>query len=198
MSDQQNADTSTSLLRRLRQEPANEVAWRTFVDRYGGLLRGWCRKWGLQEADADDVTQNVMLELSRQMRAFEYDPQQSFRGWLRTITHRSWARFIEARKKHAHSRPAPELESLLTPTARDDFLSHLEAESQRELVERAKEVVSLRVQPRTWQAFLLMTDHHLPAAEVGRRLGMKEATVYVARSKVQRMLRDEVSRLEEA
>src|SRR5262245_5428098 len=65
--------TSTTLLRRLRLTPADETAWAAFVGRYGGLIYRWCREWGLQPADAEDVTQNVLVELSKQMRSFVYD-----------------------------------------------------------------------------------------------------------------------------
>ena len=75
--------TSASLLARLRAAPADQAAWAAFVDRYGRKVYGWCRHWGLQEADAEDVTQNVLIELARQMAKFEYRTSGSFRGWHR-------------------------------------------------------------------------------------------------------------------
>ena len=69
--------TRTSLLLRLRQAPPDQEAWAEFVDRYGPQIHGWCRRWGLQEADAQDVTQTVLLRLAsklqtlRQMREEE-------------------------------------------------------------------------------------------------------------------------------
>ena len=69
--------TRTSLLLRLRQAPPDQDAWAEFVDRYGRQIHAWCRRWGLQEADAQDVTQTVLLRLAsklqtlRQMREEE-------------------------------------------------------------------------------------------------------------------------------
>src|SRR5581483_838058 len=97
MAENADLNTSTSLLLRLRQEPTNQHAWDEFVTRYARLIFRWCRRWGAQEADAEDVTQVVLLELARQMRGFVYDPGGSFRGWLKTVAYRAWRRSVERR-----------------------------------------------------------------------------------------------------
>src|SRR5881409_1150777 len=94
-----DSPTSTSLLGRLRNAPTDQAAWREFVRRYGGQIYGWCRHWGLQESDAQDVTQDVLLKLAAKMRAFTYDPARSFRGWLRTLAHHAWSDFLESRRR---------------------------------------------------------------------------------------------------
>src|SRR5262249_59980976 len=94
-----SSQTSPTLLGRLRQEPADQDAWGLFVERYGRLIYGWVRKWQLQEADAEDVTQMVLVRLAQRMRGFAYDPQKSFRGWLRTLTRHPWSDFVEARQR---------------------------------------------------------------------------------------------------
>jgi RNA polymerase sigma-70 factor (ECF subfamily) len=67
-------------LGRLRHAPADQSAWGEFVDRYGRKIYGWCRHWGLQEPDAEDVTQDVLLKLAEKMRTFAYDASDSFRA----------------------------------------------------------------------------------------------------------------------
>ena len=52
----------------------NQAAWSEFVDRYGRKIYGWCLRWGLQDADAQDVTQIVLLKLVQRMKDFTYDP----------------------------------------------------------------------------------------------------------------------------
>lgn len=184
--------TNTTLLRRLRHAPTDQAAWREFVDRYGRMIYRWCRRWGLQEADAEDVTQNVLLELARQMRTFEYERGGSFRGWLHTVAQRAWARFLESRQR------TPQQQAYLDePTAGADFLRQLERESDRELLEMAMRLVKLRVQPHTWEAFRLLALEGLSAAEAAPQLGMNVGTVFVARSKVQKMLREEIRRLDQ-
>src|SRR5262249_57495976 len=92
--DSSGARTSKTLLNRLRS-PLDQAAWNEFVERYGRRIYGWCRQWGLQEADAQDVTQDVLLRLARKMRSFAYDPSRSFRGWLRTLTHHASTHFLQ-------------------------------------------------------------------------------------------------------
>src|SRR5436853_119899 len=86
--------TSETLLGRLCQSPDDPAAWDRFVERYGPKIYGWCRSWRLQDADAEDVTQDVLLRLARTLRSFAYDPSRSFRGWLRTVTHNAYADFL--------------------------------------------------------------------------------------------------------
>src|SRR6188768_4069969 len=101
MLDAANSATHVSLLARLRLDPRDQAAWDAFVERYGGRIFRWCRGRGLQEPDAEDVTQNVLVDLSRQMRTFEYRPvpgrQGSFRAWLHQVTYRAWCDFLTSR-----------------------------------------------------------------------------------------------------
>ena len=81
--------TSRSLLIRLR-DPADQQAWAEFDDRYGPMIRGWCRHWFPRETE--DMVQDVFSELVNRLRTFEYDPARGrFRGWLKTLTHRLMA-----------------------------------------------------------------------------------------------------------
>src|SRR5262249_4514938 len=77
------SQTSATLLARLRQVPADQAAWAQFTQRYGRKIYAWCRRWNLQEADAEDLTQNVLLKLAEKMQTFVYDPEKSFRAWLK-------------------------------------------------------------------------------------------------------------------
>src|SRR5205085_1186310 len=93
------SQTSPTLLGRLRQDPGDQAAWRTFVERYGPRLHAWCREWHLQEADALDVTQEVRLRLSRRLRSFHYGPSKSFRAWLRAVTRNALVDFQAQRQR---------------------------------------------------------------------------------------------------
>src|SRR4051812_25621190 len=99
MADYSAARTSPSLLGRLRQEDPDQPAWAEFVRRYGGQIYNWCRKWKLQEADAQDVTQTVLVRLAEKMRTFAYDPARSFRAYLKTLTNYALCDFLEGRKR---------------------------------------------------------------------------------------------------
>jgi RNA polymerase sigma factor (sigma-70 family) len=192
-----SSKTSPTLLGRLRDDPADQAAWGGFVARYAPKILGWCRQWGLQPADAEDVTQGVLLKLAAKMRDFVYDPARSFRSWLKTLAHHAWADFLEARARPgAGTGDSRVFERLKTVAARDDLAAHLEEEFDRELFDEAVARVRLRVAPAKWEVFRLMAIDGLSGAEVARRQGMKVSTTYVVRSKVQKMLQEEIAKLE--
>jgi len=196
MEDRSEPSTNTTLLARLRQNPSNQPAWDEFVDRYGRLIFQWCRHRGLQQADAEDVTQTVLLVLAKQMREFVYDPSKSFRGWLGAIAHRSWCRFVDDRRRWSGRVATSDVDQLCSREAQGDFLSRLEAEGEAELLELAKQSVRRRVDPRTWEAFRLSVEEALSGAEVAELLQINVGAVFVARSRVRKMVHEEVRRLD--
>jgi RNA polymerase sigma-70 factor (ECF subfamily) len=199
MASNPDLETSLTLLSRLRDTPADQAAWSAFVARYGRKIYGWCRHWGLQEADAEDVTQEVLLKLSGKMHDFRYDRSGSFRAWLKTLTHHAWQDFATSRRRAGEGGGGSAMWDMLhTVEAREDLLARLGDEFDRELLDRASARVRQRVQPHTWDAFHLTAVEGLSGAETARQLGMKVATVFVAKSKVQRMLQEEMQRLERA
>jgi RNA polymerase sigma-70 factor (ECF subfamily) len=151
----------------------------------------------LQDADAEDVTQDILLKLTRKLQAFAYDPSRRFRGWLKTVAHHAWRDFADSRRdaeRTAGAGRAPE--RVLTLEAREDLAQKLEEAFDLELLEVAKMRVRLRVAPHTWEAFRLVALEGLPVAEVAARVRLQVAMVYVAKSKVQKMLREEIEKLE--
>ena len=191
------SQTSITLLTRLRQVPADQAAWAQFTQRYGRKIYAWCRQWGLQEADAEDVTQTVLLKLAEKMQTFQYDRERSFRAWLKTVTRHAWSDYWSGRKAVAAG-GSQAVELLHTVEAREDLVRRLDEEFDRELLEEAAAQVRQRVTPRTWQAFEMTAVQGRSGAEAAAALGMKVATVFVARSKVQKMLQEEVRKLEGA
>ncbi len=195
-------DTSASLLLRLGHRPSDQAAWEEFVDRYGGMIYSWCRASGLQDADAQDVTQAVLTQLAVQLGRFAYDPSQTV------------PRLAEDRGEEClpglHGRPsAPHrrggssggtgrADPILTVESRDDLARRLEAEFDLELLEEAERRVRRRVAPHTWEAYRLTAVEGLSGAEAAARLGMKVAAVFVSRSHVMKHLRSEVRGLEDA
>lgn len=190
------SETSATLLARLRQVPADEAAWAKFTERYGRKIYAWCRQWNLQEADAEDVTQIVLLKLAATMQSFVYDPEKKFRAWLKTVVRHAWSDFWSGRKAVVAAGGSQAVEMLHTVEAREDLVQRLDEEFDRELLEEAQARVRQRVVPRTWQAFELTAIQGRSGADAGAALGMKVATVFVARSKVQKMLQEEIRKLE--
>jgi RNA polymerase sigma factor (sigma-70 family) len=190
--------TSATLLDRVGLSPNDEAAWVRFVELYGSRIRGWCRRWGLQEADSEDVTQNVLLRLAQKLGAFHYDPSRSFRGWLRTVTQNALADFLADRKRQCPgSGDDRVLKQLQSIQARDDLIEHLKDQFDSEIVAVACARARARVDPQTWEAFRLTAYEGCSGDEVAARLGMSRASVFKAKSRVLGFLREEIKQLDE-
>jgi RNA polymerase sigma-70 factor (ECF subfamily) len=190
--------TSPTLLDCLRRDPTNQAAWEEFLKRYGPRIYAWCRRWNLQPADAEEVTQNVLLKLVAKMGSFTYDPSRSFRSWLKTLAHNAWVDYLQSVKNRGvggnDSQAIQRLESI---AARDDLVQRLEAEFDQELLDEAMTRVRGRVEPQTWEAFRLTSMEGLSGAQAAERIPMKEAMVFIARGRVLKLLREEVQKLEQ-
>jgi RNA polymerase sigma-70 factor (ECF subfamily) len=198
MREAANSETRVSLLFRLRCDPGDADAWAEFVQHYGGKVLGWCRAWHLQDADAQDVTQMVLLKLSVRMRDFPYDPDKSFRAWLKTVARHAWLALREQRgRPGGGSGDTGVLEQLHSVAAGEDLLKRLDEGFDQELLAEAVRRVRLRVEPQTWEAFRLTAEEGLSGAEASARIGMRVSQVYVAKRRVQQMLQNEVRNLEQ-
>ena len=198
MDEISNTATSLSLLGRLKLQPTDQRAWEEFVARYGKKILSWCRNWGLQESDAADVCQTVLLKFSKEISRFERRPDGSFRAWLKTVSHHAWYDLVQSRG-HKIAKGGEELEWRLgTEEARDDLAKQMEAAWDQELLQLASERVRLRVNPKTWRAFELASVENLPGMEVADHLEMRLEAVYKAKSNVLKLLREEVESLEQS
>jgi RNA polymerase sigma factor (sigma-70 family) len=192
MADSEIPQTSATLLRRLR-DPADRDAWSAFALNYGQRIYVWCRRWKLQEADAEDVTQGLLVSIPTKMRSFLYDPKiGSFRAWLKTVVRHALTDFVRTRKQLGNISCAL-LESV---EAEDDLLKELDERFERELMEEAMSRVELRVSPATWRAFQLTAVEQQSAKDAAAVLHIPVANVYVYKQRVLDMLRTEIRKLE--
>ena len=193
MSGFSDSQTSVSLMERLRQFPWNTEAWDRFVELYRPKIYGWCRAWGLQEADAEDVAQDVIAKLTQKMASFQYDRSRCFRAWLKTITQHALSDMMTSRGRAFVDGTIPILKSL---EARTDLEKRIEELFDRELLDMAIARVQERVAPVTWEAFRLTTFAEASGAQAAKMLGIPVASVFVAKHRVQKILREELSKLE--
>jgi RNA polymerase sigma-70 factor (ECF subfamily) len=191
MATQPEKDTSLTLIERVQKSPADPAAWDEFVRRYHPMIHAWCVKWGLQAADADDVAQDVLVKLMAAMRRFRYDPSRSFSGWLKSVTHNTWTDFCNDRRKEP-GQIAPGISIAELAGARVDFEHQIESLVDRDLFETAMRRVAKRVKPVTWDAFRLTALEGLSGQDVGQRLAMPVAHVFVAKNRVQKLLQAEI------
>ena len=187
--------TSSTLLTLLKN-PADGQAWGEFVDRYGPRVYRWCQARGLQQADCEDVTQQVLTKFVQTARRFEYDRSKSFRAWLKTLTRHAVADLFADFARFRGSGDSQVLERLQQAEADEDLERALNEEFERELLEGALYLVQLRVEPATWRAFQMTTFEGRPAAEAAAELNMSVAAVYMAKSRVQKMVKEEIQAME--
>jgi RNA polymerase sigma factor (sigma-70 family) len=189
--------TRVTLLHRLNQNPGDQISWSEFVRLYGPAIRGWLVHWGLQEADAQDVTQNVLLRLTTKLPQFKYDPARSFRGWLKTLTHHAWHDFVtESGYRNRGSGDTSILDQLQTVAAREDLTARVEAEFDKELLEVALTRARERVAATTWEAFKLAALDGVVPQEVADKLCVRVSQVYLAKHRVQKLVQEEIRVLE--
>jgi RNA polymerase sigma-70 factor (ECF subfamily) len=197
MPDDDLSTTSVTLLEQIRADPRDQAAWSDFVARYGPKIVRWSRGWGLQESDAQDVTQDVLLKLNGLMATFVYDPSGSFRAWLKTLTHHAWRDLVDERRRAGLARVGDRMiEFLESPQAGQGLAEQLDEEFRLELIDRAMARVRRRVAAHTWDAFRLTALEGLTGAAAAARLAMKITRVYGAKSEVTRRIQEEVRRLE--
>jgi RNA polymerase sigma-70 factor (ECF subfamily) len=187
--------TQASLLVRLR-DAADDAAWVQFVDVYAPLIYGYVRKRGLQDADAADITQDVLRAVAVAMRGGGYDPARgSFRGWLFTIVRNKLADFQSDAVRQVQARgDSAAHELLMQHWARDDE-TEWESDYQRRLFHYAAEQVRGDFQETTWQAFWQTAVEQRSGKVVAAELGLSVAAVYLAKSRVMARLKEQVQML---
>jgi RNA polymerase sigma-70 factor (ECF subfamily) len=184
--------TRHSLLLQIR-DAANASAWEQFVEIYTPLIYGFCRQHGLQDADAADVSQEVMRAVARSIGHFDYDPQRGrFRTWLLTVTRNKLRSFLARQKREPYSNgEMATLQSLEAQPSEEDE-SDWDTAYHRRLFEAAAEQVRPEVRDSTWQAFWQTAWQDRDGAAVAQTLGMSVGAVYIAKSRVLARLRERI------
>jgi RNA polymerase sigma factor (sigma-70 family) len=187
--------TRPSLLIRLRDH-ADAEAWRMFALTYVPIVYAYCRKKGLQDADAADVAQDVLKQVSESIQRFTYDQEKGrFRDWLRTVARNKVLRFLERNQAgDARGRdPAKAIEDVAEGTAdaqwTDDFHAHI--------LKVALEQIRPRFEDATWQAFEQTWISGAEARTVAADVGLAIDQVYAAKSRVLKSLRAQIIMLAE-
>jgi len=187
--------TRASLLWRVRN-PADQQAWDEFVERYAPRIFSWCRARHLQEADCEEIAQEVLAKLVTHMQRFEYDPSRgSYRGWLKTVTNHAIADAVRARPPAAAGHASP-FESLRDVEAQKSLEQQLAEDFDLELQAEAMRRVKSRVQESTWTVFERRTLERQPANQVAEAMKMSVAAVNMANHRVKVLLRAAIEELE--
>jgi RNA polymerase sigma-70 factor (ECF subfamily) len=168
------------------------------------LLVSVSRRAGLSEADAQDLAQDVLTMVARQMRLFRYDPGRgSFKAWLLTLTRRRIARHWrrgKSEREHRQERPATQtgetgfLERV--PDCNGDRLESVwEAEWEQNILDAALRRVRARVSARQFQIYTLAALQQVPLGTISSALGVNAAQIYLPKHRVGRQVKAELRHL---
>jgi RNA polymerase sigma-70 factor (ECF subfamily) len=187
------ADTSISLLQRA-SDGGDGDAWNRLSAVYTPLLHAWMRRYDVQPTDAEDVVQEVLFYVARELPRFRHQGRPgAFRAWLRQILHHRLQKFWAARDRRPHatgeSEFAQRLAQLEDPAS---GLSQLwDAEHDRHVTGELLELIRSRFSETTWEAFRQTVLEGKKPAEAAEKLGLSPNAVCAARSRVLSHLRHE-------
>jgi DNA-directed RNA polymerase specialized sigma24 family protein len=196
-----DGSTNPTLLKKVA-DWGDHLAWVRFRDTYNPLLERWCRGYGLDEDTVDEVCHRIWIELADRMKTFEYDPDRTFRGWLRRLCESRVLNFLRQRRTASLlslNEWREGLESIASrrltdPDVTDEGgdLPHLFLLAEAEKVQAT---VRAKVKPHTWDAFWLIAVCDWSVERTAQSLEMTHTAVYAARERVARMLGDEGNRV---
>jgi RNA polymerase sigma-70 factor (ECF subfamily) len=181
--------TPVSLLERLHRRDDHE-AWQRFVALSTPLLYFWACRMGVKAHDAADLVQEVFTAVLTAMPSFRLDPGRSFRFWLRTVALNKWRDHLRRQAVVGRAGDDVGLDEAAVP---DNVAASWEEEFSQQLIARALDLMQKDFQSQTWQACLAQVVEGKSAEQVARELGMSLASVYAARSRVLRRLRQELA-----
>lgn len=191
-------ETRRSLLLQLSQKC--DEAWSEFLQIYERSIYDFCRRRGLQDADARDVTQEVLTAVEGRVRNWDSDPSKGkFRGWLfRVARNIAVDKYIECSRRavasgDTHVRKV--LEEL--PQSEEDRSTAFWMEYRRALMHWAAEQVRPQVHDRSWQAFWQTAVKGLRPEFVANQLGISVGSVYTAKCRVFARIKTVISQLDD-
>lgn len=187
------ATTSASLLDRLKAAPSDSPEWQRLHDLYAPLIQFWlARVLGVRD-EADDLAQEVLIVVVREIPAFDRRRNGSFRAWLRQIAVNQARAFFKKRRRRWLPGSAGELEQALAQLEdpKSELSLQWEREHDRHVTDKLLQLVRKDFAPETWEAFSRFALEGKPAAQVAQELAISENSVLLAKSRILKRLRHE-------
>ncbi len=185
--------TQPSLLVRLKDAHDRE-AWERFVDLYAPLVYAFVRKRGLQDADAADLTQDVLRQVASAAKSLIYDPRRgSFRGWLFTVVRNRLTDYWRAAARvERGSGDSSQWRQASERLVSESDSAEWDAAYDRQLLEYAAQQVRGDFSEATWSAFWQTAVEGREGKLVAEELGLSVAAVYLAKGRVMSRLKEQV------
>lgn len=189
--------TRPSLLVRLRNSRDDE-AWSEFTAVYEPVIYRMTQRRGMQDADAREVVQEVLMSVATAIDRFDVNAVGSFRGWLSQITRNATIdRLRKLASRHETIDASGVVRKLdeaagneqnIGDAIRDEF----DRDRRKQLFRWAAGQVRQRTGEVNWMAFWKTSVDGRSIADVARELNISEGAVYVARCRILKRVREMV------
>lgn len=164
------------------------------VETYAPLLRRWLNRYDVQDSDVEDLVQEVLLALTREIGGFQHNSHPgAFRRWLRTILVHRLKMFWRARDRRRLLATDSSLDDLAD--AASEIAREWDLEHDQHVMRHLLSIVEPKFEAVTYRAFQMQAVDGLSAAEVSAALGMSMGSAYAAKSRVLAALRQEAGGL---
>lgn len=189
--------TRQSLLLELGQR--SNGAWEEFLKVYENALVRFCKAKGLQEADVQDVLQDVLTAVLKRIPTWDSDSTKgSFRGWLFRVARNISIDAINLRAKKTTASGSSQVVRMLSELPEEHPTeTSFEIEYQRSLFDWASRQVKSEVREITWQSFCLTAIEGHKAEKVAADLGIAVGSVYTAKCRVVARIREKIAKMEQ-
>jgi len=194
--------TRATLINRLRNWQ-DQASWQDFFNTYWSLIYGLAVKSGLNKSEAQDVVQETMISVARNMHAFQYDPAQgSFKSWLLNVARWRITDQFRKRSPDADQHNGTEPTTLCAKMFREgdrqssDLEKVWDEEWERNLMEAALTKTRRQMDPKQYQIFDFCVNKGWPAEKVAKTFGVSASLVYSTRQRVTEAIKTEVQRLQ--
>lgn len=191
------SETSTGLLRAAR-DCGDDGAWQRVVNLYEPLLHGWLRRQGVQHADAEELVAETLIAVAQELPSFQHNGHTgAFRSWLRSILVNRLRTFRRSQRVRSISHADSELLHRLAGVLADpssDLTRQWDRDHDHFIARRLLELVEPHFEPTTWRAFCRVALDGHGADVVATDLGISVDSVYAAKSRILKRLRQEAER----
>ncbi len=198
-----DVQTRASLLRRVR-DWGDDASWREFFATYSRLIYSLAQKYGLSGSEAEDVVQGTMIRVADAIRDFQYNRETgSFKQWIGNQA--KWKisdhlrriqrdrEMLQEKNGTATGGRTKTLERL--PDAHNNLEQFFERDWNEAVAATALARVKMRVKPKHFQMFDLYAVKQWPLRRISRTLGVNVAQVYLVKSRISRMLKQQTQQV---
>jgi RNA polymerase sigma-70 factor (ECF subfamily) len=177
----------------LGDERRRDEAWAVFQAAYREVILGWCKRRGLNEDVAEDLTQEILIKLLAALPHYKHHPNRGrFRSWLKTVVENVLSDHQRRKRRHPEpqgvggSTALERLYGLPSPVVAEELSAVVDNQTsvwEAEVLDR----VRARVEPASWEAFYRRMIGRQPASEIAAELGLTVGAVYKAAERIKRM-----------